>query len=500
MKKALSQMTLLLMSIFTFTLYSCSNDDNTGGSQLSNDQKKVYFVYTLDTSTGDLMSRASSTNEEVFNEFYEKIKTGEIAAENYELTLTEVTTGAKYSFKGKWSNHDLVTLRTGTYKVTGTSTAEGKNIQEKCSFAFNELVEISITSSVITLHAKYDCSLLIFNNSEILSLQNYNGTTSTDLFNFKTYKYAFVNDVLYEVAYKNDAYILGKYTDNAEFKIFTGNLNFEKGKYYVYNSVSNGFNIPPMEEGGNASTSKFVEVCGIKWAKGNLQYDEIEGGDVTFQTNWKIAPNQWHYFHYYDGITQYNAVVTAKQIDHFTWGVCGDWGYLNNINYYSQATNKDINSKLYTDEKCSYETFDFSSAKYGDLAYWASKGQYRLPKAEEIEVLINQASYQYGYFLSFDNIKIYGMLFTTPSGSRVTNSTVKEFTKDDLAKGLFLPYAGRAVSKNKYIEGLNSTVDIWSSKVDVTYPQTLSIVNNKPNWGNGQWRTDLLVIRPVCNY
>jgi hypothetical protein len=52
---------------------------------------------------------------------------------------------------------------------------------------------------------------------------------------------------------------LGEYTDNAEFKIFTGNLNFEKGKYYVYNSVSNGYDVPPMEEGGVTSGDLSVE-------------------------------------------------------------------------------------------------------------------------------------------------------------------------------------------------------------------------------------------------
>ena len=259
MKKLYSTIMMLAMMVAALSLTACGGDDggidNSQPTSTSN-EVRAYFVYTLDTSNGNSMTRAASTNAEVFNEFYEKIKTGELVAPSFELTLTEVNSGAVYSFKGKWNSHDLVTLRTGTYRVVGVSTAEGKNIQEKCSLTFNEQIEISITSSVITLHAKYDSSLLIFNNSEIQSLQNYNGKALTNFFNFKTYKYAFVNDVLYEVAQKNDAYILGKYTDNAEFKIFTGNLNFEKGKYYVYNSVSNGFDIPPMEEGSNSITSK----------------------------------------------------------------------------------------------------------------------------------------------------------------------------------------------------------------------------------------------------
>lgn len=238
-------------------LPSCSND--TENEQIQEQESvKVTFIYTLDTSNGGAMSRAI-TNAEVFNEFYAKITSGELVAPSYNLTLTEVTTGAVYAFNGKWDSHDLITLRTGTYNVVGESKAEGENIQDKCSFTFNEQIEINAESSTITLHANYDCFLLIFNNSQIESLENNNGSVQSPFYTFETYKYAFVNDKLFIEEQKNNAYILGKYTDNAEFKIFTGNLKFEKGKYYVYNSVSNGFDVPPMEEGGDTSVELSVE-------------------------------------------------------------------------------------------------------------------------------------------------------------------------------------------------------------------------------------------------
>lgn len=247
MNKSQSILTILAICIVSLCFSSCSNDEE--NEEVVNNNVKVSFIYTLDTSNGNPMTRAAKTNAEVYDEFYQKIKTGELVAPSFELTLTELSSGAVYTFKGKWNSHDLLTLRTGTYRVVGKSTAEGDNIQEKCSFTFDEQIDINITSSVITLHAKYNSSLLIFNNEEIQTLQNYNGSALTSFFTFSTYKYAFVNNTLYDVAKKNEAYILGKYTDNAEFKIFTGYLNFEKAKYYVYNSISNGFDVPPMEEG-----------------------------------------------------------------------------------------------------------------------------------------------------------------------------------------------------------------------------------------------------------
>ena len=153
----------LLIAIFAIGITACSSDNEFEEIQDPN-KVKVTFVYTLDTSNSGTMSRAT-TNENAFNEFYEKIKTGELVAPSYSLTLTEINTGVVYTFNGNWNSHDLITLNTGTYSVVGTSTADGANIQDKCSFTFDEQIEISATSNVITLHANYDCFLLIFNNS-----------------------------------------------------------------------------------------------------------------------------------------------------------------------------------------------------------------------------------------------------------------------------------------------------------------------------------------------
>ena len=207
----------------------------------------VYFIYNLPTDNGSSMTKA--TNAEVFDEFYQKIVSAELVAPTYELVLTETTTGGRYEFSGSWKSHDMVTLRTGTYHIVGASIASGDNIQDKCSFVFDETVVITASSSSITLNAIYDCFLLIFSAKDIESISNFNGETSTPLHSFDNYKYAFVNSVLYKEGKQNEAYLLGTNTDGAEFKCYTGSLYFEKGKFYVYNSVTGGFTVPKMEEG-----------------------------------------------------------------------------------------------------------------------------------------------------------------------------------------------------------------------------------------------------------
>ena len=237
-------------------MWSCTKEH--GNEVQMGEKVKVRLMYTLDTSNGSDMSRASTSNGEVFNEFFEKIKSGDLLASTYNITFTNVENGTIYSFSGNWKDNTFITIRTGKYNVTGYSTAEGTSIQNRCSIIFNEPIDITISSNTVSLNGIYDCALIIFNDSKIESLHNFDGENNSSFFSFNTYKYAFVKDYLYLPAHKDKAYILGTYTNGAEFHISTGNLKFAKGKYYVYNSVDNDFNLPPMENGENDSNSDVV--------------------------------------------------------------------------------------------------------------------------------------------------------------------------------------------------------------------------------------------------
>lgn len=209
----------------------------------------ITLSYTLDTSVGSDMTKA--TDAEVFDMFYQKMKTGELVEPSYTLIFTEVTTGASYEFTGKWENQDMVTIRTGKYRVQGTSTARGNYIQELASLTFDEEINISTSSTSVTLKAIYDCYLLAFAKSNITSLVcvPYNSQYVPDdqgFFTLGDYYYAFVNDKIYHD--QSEGHILG--IRGAErFKIMTGYADFEKGKYYIYTDVSGSFELPKMEAG-----------------------------------------------------------------------------------------------------------------------------------------------------------------------------------------------------------------------------------------------------------
>ena len=237
-------------------MWSCTKEH--GNEVQMGEKVKVRLMYTLDTSNGSDMLRASTSNGEVFNEFFEKIKSGDLLASTYNITFTNVENGTIYSFSGNWKDNTFITIQTGKYNVTGYSTAEGTSIQNRCSIIFNEPIDITMSSNTVSLNGIYDCALIIFNDSKIESLHNFDGENNSSFFSFNNYKYAFVKDYLYLPAHKDKAYILGAYTNGAEFQISTGNLKFTKGKYYVYNSIDNDFNLPPMENGENDSNSDVV--------------------------------------------------------------------------------------------------------------------------------------------------------------------------------------------------------------------------------------------------
>lgn len=477
-------------------VFSCSESQD-GDNDTLTDEVQVYLTYTLDTSNGNDMR--STANSKVFNEFYDKIKSGDLLASTYNITFTNVDNGAVYNFNGEWAENDFITIRTGKYNVKGYSTSEGTAIQSKCSIIFDEQIDISISSNVVALAGIYDCSLLVFNDDNVQSLQNFDGENFVSFFSFNTYKYAFINTSLYLPSHNNDAYIIGKFTNNAEFKIYTGELTFTKGKFYVYNSVNNELNIPPMEEGLKDISSKYIEICGIKWATGNLQYSNEINGDINFQPKWRIAPTQWHFFNY--DKEEYVCDSSSNGIDHFTWGICGNSDFMGNTNVYATATNIDIGTKFYSDKTCSTVVSEYSNAYYGDLAFWASNGQYRLPTADELYTLLEEASYQLGYYI-VDGVKIYGYLFTNPETNRITSITERQITEDELEDGVFLPLGGYANSNSNKVDEIGWKCAYWSSYSNNQYPETLSCFGDALLKGQsysyyGQWRSDLNCIRPI---
>lgn len=199
----------------------------------------------------------------------------------------------------------------------------------------------------------------------------------------------------------------------------------------------------------------YIEVCGIKWAKGNLQYNSVEGGDEGFQENWRIAPTQWSNFgesydwdKYREHFLKFKITQDEKYYLFYLSSVFRD--YYGDLYYSPSETTTAYSSSTFS------KTSRFEDANRGDLAFWASKGKYRLPSYTEANRLYTQASWRYGTY-TVDGKTIYGLLLYEAEGERVApdkiyENEIEQFTESDIASGLFLPQIG-----TYYLAGQNYT-------------------------------------------
>ena len=238
--------------------------------------------------------------------------------------------------------------------------------------------------------------------------------------------------------------------------------------------------MPTLDIRSKCTRSSAVrKVEGTWWASGNL----IADGKTSegFQSGWRIASQQYEFLGC-DQVGTSGTGVTITQsssaFDRFNWGgIAGDaWkadaGYMlptdakfsiaGRIFTTSSGSGEDLEASELSGDDCfavpSGGTFATGCALHGDVAFWASKGQYRIPTAAEISVLragssSSNASGKAGY-VNVNGNRIYGILLTsTPSWESSTLETdAVELTPADLESGLFLPKAGRG----RYISGGNT--------------------------------------------
>lgn len=256
-----------------------------------------------------------------------------------------------------------------------------------------------------------------------------------------------------------------------------------------------------------------ILVAGIYWAPGNLQHFEGSTGE-GFQTDWRLAPEQWHYVNCENAAASGKAVTFKpadyRECDHFNWGGIASPCDKAPESSAVAAVGTDIAGKMFTSQDCTAATTDFAAAKFGDVAYWASKGKFRLPTQAEFQKLLDEASYQYGCYEVAAGKFVTGFLFTDPEddGDPVHSDTEVTFTAEDLAKGLFLPKAGRRYNGTEYQVNVQGTQGVYWTSESITgadadqpcYGAVFSIQSaaiKYPYWNKAFNSTAGFSIRPV---
>ena len=246
-----------------------------------------------------------------------------------------------------------------------------------------------------------------------------------------------------------------------EVSLSSGNMSASRGLLLSYNLEMPGASKPAVIPGT-------VNVAGIYWAVGNLEYQKDGATSNGFAEGWCIAPNQAHYFDASVGTTR--SYENYDKRDVFNLGGIADPFDCEATSAMNAAVGTNISGLMYTDQACTAVTTDFAAAKYGDIAHWASRGQYRMPSYEDISKLVTLASSSLATY-TLDGVAIAGVYFVDPEvGTEPVHSTeTKILTDADLQVGLFLPYNGRGYNKSSIKNDRDNRYDVFNTGSNCIY-------------------------------
>lgn len=199
---------------------------------------------TVTLSLNYSIDATRANGSDLYNQLYSKILSKELIADSYVLKFTNKTTGESFDVRGNWNSTDAVSINTGTYKVTGSCSAYGAGIQDKCSIKFDTEATVTATSSKLVLKADYDCFLLIFDkkvvsNAYILYAIDKSNVVERHFFEYDNILYGFSKS-LYNAENASNQYLYMDYTDNEAKQIATKNLNVKNGEYYIFDEYPAG--------------------------------------------------------------------------------------------------------------------------------------------------------------------------------------------------------------------------------------------------------------------
>lgn len=238
MKKLLSIATALL------TLSACSSSEEP-------QQPKEMVEFSLNYDFADKGDMARSAGSDAYTTFYNnQIKTKKLTPQHFNLVFTDAN-GATYTLKSRWDLNTKFNLLEGEYTVTGTSNPVTQKTVDTLAIKFDEKITISKENPNISLTAINNCYLLLFGADDITSIEQkakypYDSyyTVNSELNKADNLYYSFNRWNSWK-----EHKITISYSNGSTNEIDILKIPFELGKYYYFNTFTNSFSVPAMEEG-----------------------------------------------------------------------------------------------------------------------------------------------------------------------------------------------------------------------------------------------------------
>lgn len=243
MKQMKKLIVMMMLAIITMAAtVSCSSETDSPTPTPEEVSVKLDYAFFEQGS----MSRSG---ESVYESFYNNyVKTKVLAPKKYNLTFKKGGDAIRL-YNGEWGKTDLIKAPTGSYQIVGESYPNNSSLKSDSLFLkFDEQTTITAETKGITLTAKYDCFLLLFDASNISKISAYYNSGSgsrKDLVKKDGVFYLFATTTESPAPLMIDIERPSGMTIN----IVASEFDFEKGKYYYFNDITNSFDIDPMVSG-----------------------------------------------------------------------------------------------------------------------------------------------------------------------------------------------------------------------------------------------------------
>lgn len=245
----------------------------------------------------------------------------------------------------------------------------------------------------------------------------------------------------------------------------------------IFGTTSGYFSDPSIKYDNNGKTfdgdgiyNDYVQLCGVKWAKGNLQYDN---------GTWRIAPEQWSTFSYTD-------TPSSTQIEHFALG---------------ETDVVTVGAKRQNSSNPVYKTSKHVQGTSADVATVRLGSQWGIPNPSQFELLSSYASYAYN--AKINGVK--GYIYWPSSGRKykINGLTISPSCVTD-GTFLFLPERGYYywswVSSYSYKLNFQSGNTYYLTDYSIansSYYHSVYYFNGNGTYTSKEYNMEYYPIRPV---
>jgi hypothetical protein len=248
--------TLILLSLIITLCISCTKEPiettNPGNVKISID-------YAFSTSSGDITAKGAP----IYLDFYTKYIFGKILTpKTYKLAFASHSSGRWVAgMSGKWGDKKSIFLPPDRYDIVGISYPTKYDIcGDTCYLTFHDTATITQTTSNIVLSAAYDCSLLLFDTTNVTGtlIQEDNDSYSDTLsgYTFKTtmsntegFYFTFLRAREFKDLQHPGALGISLIYKNNLIYFRSWTYTFEPGKYYYFGNTDNNYSLTPMSNG-----------------------------------------------------------------------------------------------------------------------------------------------------------------------------------------------------------------------------------------------------------